>query len=391
MAFALHDRVRETTETTGTGTVTLAGAVTGYRTFASVFADADTTHYLIESGSAWEIGLGTLALASPWTLARTTVLASSSSGSRINLGVGSKTVSCVATAALLDTIATLDSRLDDAESEIGSLQSTDLSLSSRITALEGGGGTAGRLKLTGSRTYHVNDATGSDSNNGLSSGAPFLTLQKALNVIMGLDGAGYSVTVSVADGTYAGFSVASSPLNIPSLTIESVNGPASTEITGRAEFVRGAGTDVTLEGFKFSYATSGGEECVRGLHWGGLITLTSCEFGANTAGAHISCTQGRMLITGDHVISGDALSHLSVSDFGYLEYQADTSTVDGTPDFALAFASCYGGHMLIPTTTWTGSATGVRYDVARGGVIDAEGQTLPGDTAGTTATGGAYF
>lgn len=92
MALVLKDRVRETSTTTGTGTFTLAGAVTGFQSF-SVIGDGNTTYYCIyRAGSnEWEVGLGTYA-SSGTTLARTTVLASSNSDSLVNFGAGSKDV-----------------------------------------------------------------------------------------------------------------------------------------------------------------------------------------------------------------------------------------------------------------------------------------------------------
>ena len=94
MALALADRVKETTTTTGTGTVNLAGAVGGFQSFVDSVGDGNTTYYAIEdsNGSAWEVGLGTVTDASPDTLSRTTVLASSNSDSAIVLSTGTHTV-----------------------------------------------------------------------------------------------------------------------------------------------------------------------------------------------------------------------------------------------------------------------------------------------------------
>ena len=83
MALVVKDRVQETTTTTGTGTVTLAGAVNGFQSF-SVVGDGNTTYYAITSGTDFEVGLGTYT-ASGTTLSRDTVLESSNSGSKITL------------------------------------------------------------------------------------------------------------------------------------------------------------------------------------------------------------------------------------------------------------------------------------------------------------------
>jgi|SRR5210317_184871 len=83
MALVVKDRVQETTTTTGTGTVTLAGAVTGFQTFAAV-GDGNKTYYAITSGNDWEVGIGTYT-SSGTTLSRDTILESSNSGSAITL------------------------------------------------------------------------------------------------------------------------------------------------------------------------------------------------------------------------------------------------------------------------------------------------------------------
>ena len=94
MAFVLADRVRETTTTTGTVSVVLAGAVTGFQTFAAI-GNGNTTYYTIagQGTSEWEVGIGTYT-ASGTTLARNTVLASSNSGSLVNFSAGTKDVFC---------------------------------------------------------------------------------------------------------------------------------------------------------------------------------------------------------------------------------------------------------------------------------------------------------
>ena len=74
MALVLSDRAKETTTTTGTGTYTLAGAVTGFETFASI-GNGNTTFYACTDGTDFEVGVGTYT-SSGTTLARTTILQS---------------------------------------------------------------------------------------------------------------------------------------------------------------------------------------------------------------------------------------------------------------------------------------------------------------------------
>lgn len=91
MALVIKDRVKELTTTTGTGTVTLTGAASGFQSF-SVVGDGNTTYYaIVEHNGDWEVGLGTYT-ASGTTLSRDTVLESSNSGSLVNFGAGDKDV-----------------------------------------------------------------------------------------------------------------------------------------------------------------------------------------------------------------------------------------------------------------------------------------------------------
>lgn len=87
MSLVLADRVRQTTTSTGTGTITLDGSVDGFQSF-SVIGNNNTTYYTISGGTQWEVGIGTYFSG---TLARTTII-SSSTGSILNLAAGAKDV-----------------------------------------------------------------------------------------------------------------------------------------------------------------------------------------------------------------------------------------------------------------------------------------------------------
>ena len=89
MALVIADRVRETSTTTGTGTLTLDGAVTGFRTFSSAIGNTNTCYYTITMNGDYEVGLGTVGAG---TLARTTILKSSNSNTAVNFGAGTKDV-----------------------------------------------------------------------------------------------------------------------------------------------------------------------------------------------------------------------------------------------------------------------------------------------------------
>lgn len=101
MALVVADRVQETTTTSGTGTLSLAGAVSGYQTFVSGVGSSNTTYYTIydQSAQAWEIGIGTVTSGAPATLSRDTVLANSlGTTAKINLAGNVASVFCVYTA-----------------------------------------------------------------------------------------------------------------------------------------------------------------------------------------------------------------------------------------------------------------------------------------------------
>ena len=102
MAHIVADRIKETTSTTGTGSLTLTGAVAGFKTIASrLTADGDTGWFCAVNGSEWEVFLGTRSSAS--VLARTAVLASSNADAAVNFSAAPTVFSTVPGAKIAAT------------------------------------------------------------------------------------------------------------------------------------------------------------------------------------------------------------------------------------------------------------------------------------------------
>lgn len=129
MALVIKDRVKETTTTTGTGTVTLGGALSGFQSFSAI-GDGNTTYYAIvdSNNGDWEVGLGTYT-ASGTTLSRDTILSSSNSGSAVSLASGTKSVYSTypaSKAAFSDDIPTNNNELTNGAGYITGNQSISL-------------------------------------------------------------------------------------------------------------------------------------------------------------------------------------------------------------------------------------------------------------------------
>ena len=96
MAFVLNDRVKETSTSTGTGTINLAGAEIGFESFVAGVGSTNNTFYCIShDGTAeFEVGIGTVTDATPDTLSRDTIISSSNSDNAVDFTAGTKTVFC---------------------------------------------------------------------------------------------------------------------------------------------------------------------------------------------------------------------------------------------------------------------------------------------------------
>lgn len=255
----------------------------------------------------------------------------------------------------------------------------------------------GREILIANRTYYV-ATTGLDTNDGLTVGTPFLTIQKAIDVLASLDISIYDVTVNVADGTYTNPIIAKSCIGAGSVSIiGNTTTPANCVLSVTNDHVfyfENVNSTYNISGFKLITTTLG--SCIRASGAGNKHTIADIEFGA-TAEYHIYLNNGAELQgAGDLGIVGGAFAFARVQTGSWFSGGAgNTITVTGTPNFTTAFMYATISAMVqMFSVTITGTATGKRYLIdilASCNVYGGGANYFPGDVAGTVADGGLYI
>jgi hypothetical protein len=260
---------------------------------------------------------------------------------------------------------------------------------------------SGREILTAARTYYV-ATTGNNANSGLAVGEPFLTIQKAIDVIADtLDIRGYAITIQIADGTYTQATniklrsaLGSGNINISGNQVTPANVVIQTTVAATSTIGANGITSVyNLSGFKLVSTSSG-----LNISNKSRITITNLDFGVCT-GAHILALLGGVVeILGNYTITGSATKHY------WAVEQADifskvpaaevmTVTISGTPAFTNFADAAILSIIYTPYFTFSGAATGRRYLSGTNAFIgtnSAGANYFPGNVAGTTATGGLY-
>jgi hypothetical protein len=244
-----------------------------------------------------------------------------------------------------------------------------------------------RERLTASRTYYVR-SDGNNANTGLAntSGGAFATIQGALDAVAKIDTAGYAVTIQLgATGTYAGATLSQSFTGGGTVTILGSTGSASSYVISSSITV--ARARLSVSGMKFTTTSSYGLIADAS----GYITISgACEFGANAVHMYAQW-DGHIYLNADITIAGSATVCFNAIGGKIIVTTSRTVTLTGTPAFSAAFAFAdRQGYMLLYPVTYSGSATGKRYQSWQSGLITTYSGTLPGDVAGTTATGGQY-
>lgn len=268
-----------------------------------------------------------------------------------------------------------------------------------------GGGTTSNVRevLTANRTYYVR-TDGSDSNDGLtnSSGGAFLTIQKAIDVCAEtLDFGGYEVLVLVGAGTYSGQINMKQMVGMASPSSFAVQGDTTTpdnvvldHSSFPGTFIVQNGTQCRVQGFKITCGASGESACIY------VKNNSICEFGyinfGTSSGTHVTSFYGSSVTaTAGYEISGNAAVHLRVSN-SYANLAQRAITVTGNLNFSQSFVRAFSLSYIDAwsiTFTETGTPTGTEYEITTNSVVQTFGGGagyFPGDTSGTTASGGLY-
>jgi hypothetical protein len=260
-----------------------------------------------------------------------------------------------------------------------------------------------REQLTANRTYYVASSGSSDSNNGLSVGSPFATIQKAVDVICNtLDCGGYNVTVQIADGTYGPF-IVKPVIGSGEFTIQGNSGATQNVVVSSSSaqhaIVGGFSQNTLYYGMPVAWTI----KYVKVIATGGIgvlaignsiLTLVSVNFGTCLYG-HIYatlCAAIRVKL-GNYTISGGAGGHIIAADTSVISFEGGTTvTLTGTPAFTYFADASRLGAITTPGVTFSGAATGTRYIVSLNAIVQtgAGANHYPGSVAGSTSTGGQY-
>lgn len=247
-----------------------------------------------------------------------------------------------------------------------------------------------RDRLSANRDYYVR-TNGDDSNNGLAdtSGGAFLTLQKAVDVVMALDFSIYTVTIHIADGTYAAGALFSTPPNGPIIIDGNSVTPANVIIQAATPIrVNCAVPKLTLQNFE-AQATS----IAVYLSAPGANVLLGAGMRITGAGQGIYVDNLGYLSCGSPLfISGNKPRWLTCTNNSVVQMASLTITFSGTPAWGaegIYFDS--GAAILLASVTMSGAATGKRYTGALGAQLNSGGAGtastyFPGNSNGTTAT-----
>lgn len=261
-----------------------------------------------------------------------------------------------------------------------------------------------RIRLLASTSFFVNASTGNDSNNGLTSGTPWLTLLHAWNYVRdNYDLNGQTVTISCAGNFTTGASCSGRMTGQANSTSVIFNGTGGASIAvngaGFTCFSAVAGAQFQVQNLAVG-SIGANSACLESNDGGAAITIgAGMSFTASSGGAHKYAASGQIITTNAYSILGGNVQHDHAAGPGavisYFPTGSGTITLTGTPAFTeFALAENTGG-IFAPSGSvlFSGAATGSRYVAQVNGIINTQGggaNFLPGNSAGSQPTGGQY-
>lgn len=257
----------------------------------------------------------------------------------------------------------------------------------------------GRTKLTGALNLYVGPS-GNDSNNGLTTGTAFLTLQQAANVALALyDTSGYPINVNVATGAYTAGVLMARPLVGGGILhfIGNTSNPSAVALSLVSSgpcFLAQTAATMSVSGFSMTASVGNALNpgyCL-GSNLAGVLYFDHCIFNAAQYGHMSVGIGGYIAATGPYTINGGGEIHMIAgSGGGEINISNQTITLVGTPAFGAAFAYADSGSLIYAASnTYVGPATGTRYIASNAGYIITNGagaSYFPGSVAGVSTTG----
>lgn len=264
----------------------------------------------------------------------------------------------------------------------------------------------GLISLTGPTTFFVNSSTGNNSNNGLTSATPFQGINFAVNYILGnVDTSKGAATLQLAAGSYNEEVVCGGPLHGVNNTLFIIGDPVTpanvTWTVGTLQTALFTNNGCFLNVTGIAFRSSGTSSTFLDSFNGSLITFQNCDFGsAPGLQSHILVGNGGTIVAnGPYTISGGSGSHILLlnGQFTYVGTSANPVSMPSPCTFSNNFAIVDHGFILCDgTVTFSGSgsgsgSTGSQYSINLTGSIFFNGTTFPGNSAGTTSSGGNFL
>lgn len=261
-----------------------------------------------------------------------------------------------------------------------------------------------RRRLSAPTTFYVS-TTGSDANDGLTQATAFASPQHAYEFIRDhIDTNGFQTTIQMADGTYSAMALNFPVVGPAPIVRGNVSDPSKVIINNANGAAVGCGLGAYIGVDSFTVQGGGGQVGDYGaigaglsVSNGGIIFQSNMHFGP-CGFAHMASFFSGVISMGsvgkNYTIAGPAQIHM-YGGGGYIATADAAITIVGTPAFAIAFAFAGGGASQMDAwgCTFSGAATGMRYNVTNNACVNVKGagaNYFPGSTAGVVATGGIY-